>query len=87
METLETACIGVAHLSASILVKRFPQIFFKKSIMGFCRYDYSEQLFLLELLLKMRSYSSGNQIIFCKMSGFSLLLVRISLGLAKFGYI
>ena len=38
--------------------------------MRFCRYDHSEQRFILVLLLKMRSYLSGSRIIFGKMSGY-----------------
>jgi len=37
--------------------------------MGNCREFDSEQLLILNILLKMRSYSSGNQRNFGKMSG------------------
>ena len=37
---------------------------------GKCRVWYSEQLLLLELLIKIHSYSSGNRRNFRKMSGF-----------------
>ena len=57
--------------------------------MGFCRYDHSEQLFTLELLLKMRSYSSGNRRNFGKMSGFEekcvILLPELIFQLSFFG--
>ena len=35
--------------------------FFKKLIMGFCREFDSEQLLILNIMLKIRSYSSGNR--------------------------
>ena len=44
------------------------KIFFQKIYLGIDRRNHSEQLFALELLLKMRSYLSGNRRIFGKMS-------------------
>ena len=61
------------------------KLFFKKLIMGFCRYDHSEQLFPLELLLKMRSYSSGNRRIFGKMSGIFAPFSKDFLRFSKIG--
>ena len=43
--------------------------FFKKVIMWFCRESNSEQLLILNFMLKIRSYSSGNRRNFGKMSG------------------
>ena len=47
----------------------FPKMFFKKLIMWFCRESNSEQLLILNFMLKIRSYSSGNRRNFGKMSG------------------
>eukprot|EP00493_Phyllostaurus_siculus_P023355 UN23691 len=53
----------------SIRNSLFPQMFFsQKMYLGSDRMSHSEQLFPLELLLKMRSYSSGNRRMFGKMS-------------------
>ena len=49
----------------------FPEIFFKKLIMGFCREINSEQRLILNIMLNMRSYSSGNWKILVKCPGFS----------------
>ena len=43
--------------------------FLKKVIMWFCRESNSEQLLILNFMLKIRSYSSGNRRNFGKMSG------------------
>ena len=43
--------------------------FFKKLIMWFCRESNSEQLLILNFMLKIRSHSSGNRRNFGKMSG------------------
>ena len=49
----------------------FPKIFFKKLIMGFCREFNSEQLLILNIMLKIGSYSSGNRRNFERAYGFS----------------
>ena len=48
---------------------------------GKCREWYSEQLLLLELLIKIHSYSSGNRRNFGKMSGFEKKYVVLKLEL------
>ena len=49
-------------------IKTFRRIW--RGMIGKCREWYSEQLLLLELLIKIHSYSSGNRRNFGKMSGF-----------------
>ena len=68
---------------SSILVCSL-KCFFKKLIMWFCREFNSEQL-PLELLLKMRSYSSGNLRIFGKMSGIFVSFSKNFLRFSKIG--
>ena len=57
--------------------------FCRKKILkiGKCREWYSEQLLLLELLIKIHSYSSGNRRNFGKMSGFEKKYVVLKLEL------
>ena len=45
------------------------KLFFKKLIMGFCRKFNSEQFLILNFMLKIRSYSSGNRRNFGTISG------------------
>ena len=52
-------------------ISMFPKKIFKKILLGIDRIHHSEQLFPLELLLKMRSYLSGNRRNFEQVYGFS----------------
>ena len=81
-----TACLRLQFGRVGLLkIVCSLKLFFKKLIMGFCRYDHSEQLFPLELLLKMRSYSSGNRRIFGKMSGIFVPFSKDFLRFSKIG--
>ena len=62
-------CIWKYFLRTVGYCSMFPKMFCKKLIMWFCRESNSEQLLILNFMLKIRSYSSGNRRNFGKMSG------------------
>ena len=53
------------------MTSMFSKTFYKKLIMGFCREFDFEQLLILNIMLKIRSYSSGNRRNFERTYGFS----------------